>query len=61
MSAEAVLTCDCGRSITVPLRGDGPGNDPRVDLPDEWRMWFVDAEVIVECPTHAAAGLGGKP
>lgn len=57
MTAIATLTCLCGRFITVPLR-PGAGNDPRVDLPDEWRMWFVDDGVIAECPTHAAAGVG---
>ena len=51
-NARALLTCKhCWRSITVPLR-PGPGNDPSVDLPDDWRMWFVDDHVEAECPDH---------
>lgn len=30
----------------------GPGNQPKVDMPDGWLVWFHEDYVIAECPDH---------
>jgi hypothetical protein len=55
-TAEAVLTCHCGRSLTVPLML-GSGNALDIDIPDEWYLAYTnDGEPAVECPRHRSKG-----
>jgi len=49
--STAQLVCECGRTRVVMLR-PGPGNQPKVDMPDGWLVWFHEDYVIAECPDH---------
>lgn len=49
--ADATFMCDCGQSITLPLRL-GPGNDFTADFPDGWYPGFSDDVPDIKCPEH---------
>lgn len=50
-SAVATFTCDCGESVTLPLKL-GAGNDFTADFPEGWYPGFSGDVPHVRCPEH---------